>query len=178
MESSLLSDARTATCDNRGIAVGRAWGEAKGLVKCYICGTEFNEEHGSCPACGTQYSVDLKKALDDPVGRYRGLRTDGFETPPQPERKQDPSYAASLLTEGLEKARAGDYQAAEPLFREAHVWDEENPEILFYWGSSLFRLGRYLEAKSHWEKACRLAPENDKYRRWLQKVDDLLSQDF
>lgn len=147
-------------------------------MKCYICGADFSEEHGFCPACGTHYSVDLKKALDNPVERYRGLRTDGFEMPSQPQKQRDPEYAASLSRQGLEKARIRDYAGAEPLFREAHRWDEENAEIAFYWGSCLFKLGRYLDAKSCWEKAVELEPDNPKYRRWLQKVNDALSQDF
>lgn len=147
-------------------------------MKCYICGAEFSEEHGSCPSCGTQYAVDLQKALEDPVSRYRGLRTDGFGVSGPQAKRHDPAHAATLLREGLEKAKAGDYGGAEGLLREAEVWDEENAEIAFYRGSCLFKMGRYLDAKVCWEKATRREPENAKYRRWLEKVDDLLSEDF
>lgn len=147
-------------------------------MKCYICGTEFSEDHGSCPSCGTKYAFDLKKALENPVERYRGIRSDGFEMAAPPPKRHDPTYAASLLQQGLEKARAGDFVGAESVLREAQPWDEENAEILFYWGSALFKLGRYLEAKSAWERAAQQEPDNPKYRRWLQKVEAVLSEDF
>jgi tetratricopeptide (TPR) repeat protein len=147
-------------------------------VKCYICDTEFNEEHGACPTCGTRYQVNLKKALDNPVERYRGLRTSGFDAPPPKEQHHDPQHAAILLQKGLKRAREGEYGEAEGILREAATWDEENTEILFYWGSSLFKLGRVLEAKERWERAADKEPDNVRLKRWLQKAEDYLTEDF
>jgi tetratricopeptide (TPR) repeat protein len=153
-------------------------GRFRFVVKCYICGAEFKEEHGACPTCGTRYQIDLKKAIENPVEKYRGFRTSGFEPPTPREEHHDPEHAAALLEEGLERAREGDYPEAEKTLREAAGWDEGNTRILFYWGSCLFKLGRVLEAKEHWERAAEKDPDNPRLRRWLQKAEDYLNQDF
>lgn len=147
-------------------------------MKCYICGSEFSDEHTFCPSCGTRYQVDLKKALDNPVERYGGFRTSGFDVPKPAEQHHDPGHAAALLDRGLEMARGGDYREAERVFREAADWDEENAKVLYYWGSCLFKLGRVLEARTLWEKAAGKDPDNPKIQRGLQKVKEFFDQDF
>jgi tetratricopeptide (TPR) repeat protein len=146
--------------------------------KCYICGCEFGLTEPKCPNCGTQYDLDIEKALKDTAGSYFGFRSSGLEDLQPQKYLGDDEKALLLLNEGLELAHKEDFAGAEEKLRYAVAMDPKNPEIPFYLGSALFKTGRYLDAETQWRCAVSLAPGNPRYRKWLNRVVDILTSPF
>ena len=143
--------------------------------KCYICGCEFGQNEPKCPTCGTQYDLDIEGAIKDTSGSYVGFRSSGFDVFHSQKYQGDDEKALLFLNEGLELARKEDFAGAEEKLRHAIVLDSQNPEIPFYLGSALFKTGRYLDAETQWRCAVSLAPGNPRYRKWLNRVVDILT---
>jgi tetratricopeptide (TPR) repeat protein len=66
--------------------------------------------------------------------------------------------AAELVSRGRHAYNAKDYEKAEAFFRQALVADKNHCLAQTYLGHTLYKLGRFVEAKHAWERALEVAP--------------------
>ena len=147
-------------------------------MRCYICETEFEDNLPKCPSCGTAYEVDVKESLGKGRMAYTGVRTSGFDPPPGSDAPSMRQEGQRFMDEGLAHAHAGQFGPAQACFRQASLYMPDNPDALFFLASSLFKLGRYLEAMENWQRVSEMEHGNARSDKWIVKAKTILEGDF
>ena len=70
----------------------------------------------------------------------------------------------------LAAARSGDYSVAKDLLLQLYLEEPYDADVLFFLGSTLYKLGDLSEAISYWEKAQELNPEDLRIARLLNEA--------